>query len=125
MELMVQGGGSHPQLAAFDRVGMVVVAPDGPAVAGRVIDAARGKAPHFVASAAIAAFLAGARARRESIVMTFDFASLLGMIGGARAAAPSGVPPFMFSLGFADHRCHFRLGLPSAALRAAVNAPKP
>ncbi len=122
METMLPGTQARAQIATFDTLSMVVLAPDSLAEAGRTIDAARGKAPHFVAPTLTGELLAASRARKDSIAMMMDLGAILAGITGR---SPSGVAPILLTLGCADHNAHLRLGLPAATLRAAVNQGKP
>lgn len=85
MEEFTGTGRTDTRMATFDGVSTVVTGSDSLAAAGRMIDAVRGKAPRFVAPPAIAQFLTGSRARKDSMAMTLDLA---GMLAGAAGAAP-------------------------------------
>lgn len=124
MERITAAGGVDTRIAAFDGVGTLVTGPDSVADAGRLIDAARGKAPRFVTPPAIAQFLAGSRARKDSLAMAFDAGEFLAAMAG-RAPQSSGDAPFQISLGFADRRAHLRLAAPATSLRAAIAAVQP
>jgi hypothetical protein len=117
-------GGADTRIAAFDGVGTIVTGPDSVASARRLIDAARGKAPRFVAPPAIAGFLAASRARKDSVAMTLDMAGILAIVAGG-APQGAGEAPLLFSLGFADRRTHLRIAAPVASMRAAVAAARP
>ena len=121
IERISRAGGTDTRMAAFDKVGTVVAGPDAVADAGRLIDAARGKAARFVPSPRLAEFLADSRARKDSMVMTFDIAGLMAIATGA---PPQGGPeaPFVMSLRFADRRAHLRIDAPVASVRAAAAA---
>jgi hypothetical protein len=124
IERIARAGGTDTRIAAFDKVGTVVAGPDALADAGRVIDAARGKAARFVPSPTLAGFLADSRARKDSMVMTFDVTGLIAVAAGAH---PQDGPeaPFLVSLRFADRRAHLRIAAPVASVRAAAAAGKP
>lgn len=124
MEQLARAGGADTRIATFDGVGAIATGPDSAAEAGRMIDAARGRAARFVPPPALAALLAGSRARKESVVMTFDVGGMLAAIAGGppRGGADA---PFSFSLGFADRRAHVRIAAPVASVRAAMLAGKP
>lgn len=124
LERMMNLGGRHARVAAFDAFGILVNAADAAAEARRAIDAARGKAARFTPSQATAAFLAGSRQRKDSFAMTLDLTMLIAMMTGPPpAAAPTA--PCGISLGFTDRAAHVRLAVPAANLRAAVHAVQP
>lgn len=124
VERMVGAGGADTRMAAFDGVGTIIAGPDTVAAAGRLIDAVRGKAPRFVASPAIAQFLTGSRARKDSFAAILDVARILaGMAGGAPRTGDAA--PVMLSLGFADRRAHVRFAAPIASMRAVMAAVRP
>jgi hypothetical protein len=120
MAAVMPDGVQHVQMATFDGLSMIVAAPDSLAEAGRAIDAARGKAGHFVASADVERLLAAVRARKDSIAMMIDFGGVLAMLTGA-SAQPQ---PAMISFGTADRSAHLRIALPAATVRA-LGAAKP
>jgi hypothetical protein len=121
MEAMLPTGVHRAEVATFDALTLVVVAPDSLTEARRSIDAARGKAPHFAADKTLSALIAGSRAHKDSVAMVMDLGGILGMVTGAKAAEL----PMLMSLGFVDHDAHIRLALPAATLRGAVNLGKP
>jgi hypothetical protein len=121
VEAMMGAGPHRAQLATFDRVTMVVLAPDSLAEAKRTIDAARGKSARFAAGKALASLLATSRAHKDSIAMTMDLGAILAMTTGAKLADL----PLLFSLGFADRNAHIRIALPSDTLRGAISVAKP
>jgi len=124
MERMMAGGVTETWMAAFDGFSTVAGGPDSAAAAGRLIDAARGKAPRFVAPPAIAQFLTQSRARKDSLAMTLDIAGMVAsMAGGAPGAGDDA--PLMLSLGFADRRAHLRIAAPVASVRAVMAAARP
>jgi len=122
MEAMLPSTQARAQIATFDALGLVVLAPDSLAEAGLTIDAARGKAPHFVAPTLTGELLAASRARKDSLAMMMDLGALLAKITGR---APTVAAPILISLGCADHNAHLRLALPAVTLRAAVNGGNP
>jgi len=124
MERMMGARGAETWMAAFDRVGMIVGGSDSAAAAGRLIDAARGKAPRFVTPPAIAQFLTESRARKDSMAMTLDFAGIVASVTGLAAPAGDGAP-LMLSLGFADRRAHLRFAAPAACVRGMMAAARP
>jgi hypothetical protein len=128
LESMVPKTVTRVHVGAFDRLGMVVFAPDSLAEARRAIDAARGKAPRFAAPQIVGQLLASSRARKDSVAIMMDLGSIMATIAAAAGApgrAPSGVQPIVLSLGCADHNAHFRIGVPATTARTAVNSGKP
>jgi hypothetical protein len=123
MERFAPAGGVDTRLAVFDRFGTVVTGLDSIADASRLIDAARGKAPRFVTPPAIARFLTGSRARKDSMAMAIDIAGFLASMTGAPQGG--GAAPLLVSLGFADRRAHFRVAAPVASVRAMMAAVQP
>jgi hypothetical protein len=113
-------GSQRAYVGTFDKLTMVVVAPDSLEAAGRAIDAARGKSPHFVAGPAIATLLDDARGHKDSLASVIDFGPFLA-IAGLQASDLT----FLMSLGFADKNVHIRFALPSATLAAATKLSKP
>jgi hypothetical protein len=109
---------NRAQVATFDAFGMVVFHRDSLAEASRTIDAARGKAPHFVPSAALAPLLAGSRARKDSMVIIADLGAFLTVASGHPVP---GDLPALISLGYAEHNARIHVALPAATLRAVVN----
>lgn len=124
LERMVGANGADTRMAAFDGVGTIVAGPDAVAAAGRLIDAARGKTPRFVAPPDIAQFLTGSRARKDSLAATLDMAGIVASMAG-RAPRTGDAAPMMLSLGFADRRAHLRLAAPVASMRAMMAAVRP
>ncbi len=112
MEKMIPGGTTTARVATFDQLGLVTI---GGADAATAIDAARGKGDHFTPPPVIADFLTGSRARKESVAMVMDFASLLGTPGPSRT--------MMLSSGFADRSMHLRITMPTATVRAISGQP--
>ena len=109
MEKMFPKTGVTSRVAIFDQLGVVTASADGAAGAAAAIDAARGKGKRYTPSTQIADFLAGSRARKESVAAVIDLAGITGM-----GAAGLGI---MMSMGFADQRAHLRLALPAATIR--------
>jgi hypothetical protein len=124
MEQFAGTGRTDTRMTAFDGVGTVVTGSDSVAAAGRMIDAVRGKAPRFVAPPAVAQFLTGSRARKDSMAMTLD---LVGLLAGMRGGAPQAHDdaPLLVSLGFADRRAHFRIAAPVTSIRAMMAVLQP
>jgi hypothetical protein len=116
VEKMVPNKTIATRIGVFDKLGAVSTGGDGVAGTAAVIDAARGKARRFAPPAQVGDFLAGSRARKESLAMVID----LGGISGAAAAAGHLV---MASIGFADQRAHLRLTLPAATFRGLTGGP--
>jgi hypothetical protein len=118
--------GGH--VAAFDRLGLIALAPNSRVEAERAIDAARGKAPHFTAPAVAGQMLASSRARKDSMAVVLDIGAILSAMPtmpGAPARAPTGPIVFVLSFGCADRNAHFRIAAPASSARTAVNAAKP
>lgn len=113
-------GTQRAYIGSFDKLTMVVAAPDSLAEAGRAIDAVRGKAAHFVATAAIGTLLDAARARKDSVAAVIDAGPIL-----AGAGIQASDVTFLTSLGFADKAMHIRLALPSASLATVIKVAKP
>ena len=109
MGTMIPSTGLAARGATFDQLGVVAMSADGAAGVAAAIDAARGKGKRYAPTAQIADFLAGSRARKESLAMVMDLGALMGTGGSGR--------PVMVSLGFADKRGHLRLTLPAATIR--------
>lgn len=124
MERFSPAGGVDTRMAVFDGVGTVASGPDSVARMGRLIDAARGKAPRFVAPPAIAEFLTSSRARKDSLAMTLDLAGLFASVAGTAPQAHDDAP-LLISLGFADRRAHVRIAAPVAGVRAMMAAAQP
>jgi len=122
MERMSPGGVQRSHLAAFDALGLLVAAPDSLAETQRSIDAARGKAAHFVPGAVLGDLLAASRARKDSLAMMLDLGAVIAAATGRTAAASQ---PLVVSFGFTDRKAHLRVALPAATIRAAVNAARP
>jgi hypothetical protein len=122
MEATLPGAQVRTQIATFDALGVIALGPDSLTEAGLAIDAARGKAPHFVAPTLTGELLAASRARKDSVAMMMDLGALLAKITGS---APTTAAPILMSLGCADHNAHLRLVLPVVTLRTAVNRGKP
>ena len=120
MAAFMPDGVQHVQMGTFDGLAMIVAAPDSLAEAGRSIDAARGKAAHFVASPDVDRLLAAVRARKDSIAMMLDLGGVLATITGGPATSQ----PAMISFGAADHSAHLRIAVPAATVRA-LSAVKP
>lgn len=121
MEAMLPAGAHRAELATFDELTMVVIAPDSLAEAKRSIDAARGKLPHFAAGQIVSELIAASRARKDSLVAMLDLGWMLGMITGAKVADL----PMLMSLGFADQNAHIGIALPAATLRGAMRIARP
>jgi len=121
LETMNPSGTHRVQLAAFDKLFMLVTAKDGLAVAKRTIDAARGNAAHLAPGSATDALLATSRAHKDSLAMTID----VGAIGRLASNNQLGVAPVMMSLGFADRRAHIGLAIPAASARALMHVANP
>jgi hypothetical protein len=123
MAAIMPDGVQHVQMATFDGLTMIVAAPDSLAEAERSIDAARGKAGHFVASADVDRLLAAVRARKDSTAMMIDLGGVLAMLTGGSAQSQ----PAMISFGAADRSAHLRIALPAATVRAlsAASAARP
>jgi hypothetical protein len=115
MQTMIPNGVTSTRIVTFDQLGLIAMAHDSASAATRAIDAARGKTPH-VTAAPIAKMISASRARKESVVMVFDLAGLLGKL----SAAPA---PLMMSLGFADHNAHIRIAAPAATIRTMTGKP--
>jgi hypothetical protein len=109
----------------------VVTGPDSVAAAGRLIDAARGKAPRFVPPPAIARFLTASRARKDSLAMTLDMAGILAGVAGDAPQGHDDAPqghddaPLLVSLGFADRRAHVRIAAPVVSIREVMAVIQP
>jgi hypothetical protein len=109
IEKMVPKTGLTTRVAIFDQLGAVGLSADGAASTQAAIDAARGKGKRYAPPAAVTDFLAGSRARKESVAMVMD-------VGGIMAGAPTG-RALMLSMGFSDKRAHLRITLPAATIR--------
>jgi len=120
MTAMMPTGTQRAYLGTFDKLTMFVAAPDSLDEAGRAIDAARGKAAHFVASPAIGTLLDATRARKDSFAAVVDIAPFL-----AAAGVTASELTFLTSLGFADKAMHLRFALPSTTLAAAAKLSHP
>jgi hypothetical protein len=118
MEASVNAMGRATQIATFDSLGLLVIAPDSAAEAGRTIDAARGKATRLAPPPAITDLLAGSRGRKDSLVFVMDLGGFMTMITGANI----GAQPVVMSVGFADRNAHFRFAAPAASVRAIKSA---
>ncbi len=115
MEKMIPKTGLTARGAIFDRLGVLGMSADGATTAAAAIDAARGKGKRYVPPAAVADFLAGSRARKESLAIVADLGAFTGLGATGRA--------LMMSLGFADKRAHLRLTLPAATFRGLAGMP--
>lgn len=113
-EKMFPKSGLATRGGTFDKLAVVAAAADGTAAAAAVIDAARGKGARFTPPAVVGDFLAGSRARKESIVMVADIGAMAGLTSGRM---------FMTSFGFADKNAHIRIALPAATLRGFAGQP--
>jgi hypothetical protein len=129
VERVTPGGEQRSYVAVFDKLGLLVLGPDGVAEAHRSIDAARGKAARYVPSAPFATLLAASKAQKDSMAMMIDLGGFLSGLMGR--AAPTGAPvaaPTVISFGFADRDARVRVAVPSAtaaALRATMAQAAP
>lgn len=96
-----------------DGIGVVGVSARGSATAIAAVDAVRHAAKRYAPPAAITAFLAASRARKESVVAVMDMAAM-GMPTSGH---------FMMALGFADKNLHLRVGVPASIARGAAGGP--
>jgi hypothetical protein len=124
-ERMAPGGTQRSYVAVFDQLGVLVTGGNGEAAARRAIDAARGKAPRFVAGATFAALLAASKAQKDSVVMMMDVNGIIAGATGRPPAAATAVTPVVMSFGFADQAAHARIALPSATMRAVMSSVAP
>ncbi|HEY0193818.1 MAG TPA: hypothetical protein VGC42_22030 [Kofleriaceae bacterium] len=108
----------HAQVAAFDKLAMVVATKDSQADAHRAIDTARGKAAAYAPSPEIKAQLDASRARKDSMAMVFDVGKL---VAAFLPAATLGNLPVVISLGTADKQAHLRFVLPASLLRGLAS----
>ncbi len=117
MEKMIPKTGLTTRAATFDKLGVVGVSADGAASAAAAIDAARGKGKRYAPPAQVADFLAGSRARKESVAMVMDLGGIMGLGASGRA--------LMISMGFADKRAHLRITLPASTIRGLAAGGMP
>jgi hypothetical protein len=113
MEKMISKNGAALRAATFDKLGLVVSSADGATSVTAAIDAARGKGKRYAPTAQVAGFLAGSRARKESVALVIDLGGAMGMGASGRVV--------MMSMGFADRRAHLRLALPAATIRGLAS----
>lgn len=124
MEKMIPKTGMTSRVGLFDGLGVVTMSADSSAGAAAAIDAVRGKGKRYTPTAQIGDFLAGARARKESVALVMDIGALTGALTGAPTGAGASGRAMMLSMGFADKRAHLRITLPAATIRGlAGGAP--
>lgn len=116
MQAMLGAGGLRTVYATFDTLGVSVLAPDGEAMAGRTIDAARGKGRHYAPSKEIGDLLTASRDRKESFAAVLDFASFASVMGMPSTTKLSGA--LLISAGFADQNAHLRFTLTASAAKS-------
>jgi hypothetical protein len=113
-KMIAKGGTTTTRLAVLDQLVAFAASPDGSA-ATATIDAVRGKGKRYTPAAVAADFLAGSRARKESLAAVMDIGLVTGTGPGRMV---------MLAMGFADKRAHLRFALPAATMRAfAGGAP--
>ncbi|HEX8109337.1 MAG TPA: hypothetical protein VF516_16505 [Kofleriaceae bacterium] len=106
------------EYAAFDGLGMELKADDSEREAIRTIDAARGKAPHFV----LPPLLQASSGRGDSLVLILDIARMIEAVWGHAAA---GAPPLVVTAGRADQDARITIAIPAVVLRMAASLGGP
>lgn len=112
MEKVAPSGVAIPaRVATFDHVAVLTMGKSDPNVA---IDAVRGTANRFAPSAFTTDFLTTARARKDSLMMSFDVGAITGKPAGGE---------MIISAGFAGKTAHCRLTMPVVMLRTLATKP--
>jgi hypothetical protein len=104
------------ELATFDQLGMFAMGNDAIAVAGKTIDAARGKGDHWKPTGELARALAASKARKDSMVMLMDFGAFAALAPQPGGKRPTG--QMVMTVGFADGNAHLRMGMSVATIKS-------